>query len=191
MHAIATSIGNAESRSAAEGNVFARECAFFLAVAIGLGVHVAIENPAGSMFFTCISKYLDAFPFLEQVLVQRCAYELETPLDKRLKKPYKVVGTGSWVQKLFKRCTCRSHVEITRRGLSEKDRQRTCFNTCNKCQRQIDFGPVLFVTPDYQFTRPPCRGPLSLPRRGSFPVPVAAHSICNFEGVNASTRLLV
>jgi hypothetical protein len=101
-------MGDPGSASACMGNLFAQQCAFFLAVAYARGVHVAIENPGGSMIFTCMSEHLSKYPVLQQAMVYRCTYSTER-LGDRLFKPYKMVATGSWVQRLVRKCKCPSH----------------------------------------------------------------------------------
>lgn len=134
--------------------MFADVCVFFLAVAYARGVHVGIENPAGSILFSCLSEYLSRFPSLQQVVVQRCAFD-QSPLGQRIQKKYKVVGTGYWVQKIAKPCVCPAHTAMTRRGLPAKCSMQ--FGTCSMIAVEYTVGQANVDKCIHQTARPMCK----------------------------------
>ena len=87
-----------------EGNMMAVIAAFLVQVALARGVHAAIENPGGSTFWSFIRGYCKLLDCLNFQLTPRCPFD-DGPLPK-ISKKYKVSGTGAWVRRLQRTCSC-------------------------------------------------------------------------------------
>ena len=87
-----------------QGNLMAVIAAFLVQVALARGVHAAIENPAGSTFWSFIRGYCKLLDCLNFQVTPRCAFD-DHPLPK-ISKKYKVSGSGAWVRRLQRNCSC-------------------------------------------------------------------------------------
>ena len=87
-----------------QGNLMAVIAAFLVQVALARGVHAAIENPAGSTFWSFIRGYCKLLDCLNFQVTPRCAFD-DDPLPK-ISKKYKVNGSGAWVRRLQRNCNC-------------------------------------------------------------------------------------
>jgi hypothetical protein len=68
------------------------------------GVHIALENPAGSTLWSFVRPYNKMLDKLVTHLVPRCAYD--DGRYPRLWKKYKITASGAWIRRLRAKCTC-------------------------------------------------------------------------------------
>jgi hypothetical protein len=180
--------GRSRVHVGAHGNLFAQQCVFFLAVAYARGVHVAMENPGGSMIFTCLSEHLSKYPVLQQAMVYRCTYSAER-LGDRLFKPYKVVATGAWIQRLARKCKCPSHKSMVDEGEEGKKTGKA-----DMLQLSAAYPPQLGVavidawathSEDIDLSKPIPEAPDKSRARMSHVIPGPGFSVCSpeFAGV--------
>ena len=97
--------GNLNYAAVAHGNLSADIACFFLFLCIAREVHAVIENPAGSMLFSYLSKHLSPLRFLVVACTPRCAFSTE-PLGQRYLKRFKFLATGSWISAIIRSCPC-------------------------------------------------------------------------------------
>ena len=94
------------------GNLEAEIAWFFLCLAVCRSVEAFIENPFGSSMF----KYLrsreglqsltDRVPHKGECVTWRCAFVDEEPIGTRIKKGFRFVATGSWIEAVRRACPC-------------------------------------------------------------------------------------
>jgi hypothetical protein len=103
-----------------KGNLMADIASFFLCIAVSRAVHVVIENPAGSMLFRYIEPVTGLFTGLKYGIADRCAYDTAAPVGQRVKKPYKFLVSGPWLQSSLRKCTCPGGTHETLMQVNEK-----------------------------------------------------------------------
>ena len=104
--------GDEDYNKAQVGNLEAQAAWFFFCLAAARGVEAFIENPTGSHIFKYIrcreglQHLKDRVPSLGELQnVFRCAYS-EEPIGQRIKKGFRFVATGSWIQAVHRKCPC-------------------------------------------------------------------------------------
>jgi len=94
------------------GNLEAEIAWFFLCLAVCRSVEAFIENPLGSSMV----KYLrsreglqslsDRVPHKGECVTWRCAFVDEEPIGTRIKKGFRFVATGAWIEAARRACPC-------------------------------------------------------------------------------------
>ena len=104
--------GDPEYEPTHTGNLEAEAAWFFFCLAAARGVEAFIENPTGSHIFKYIrcreglQHLKDRVPSLGELKNQyRCAYS-EEPNGQRIKKGFRFVATGPWIQSVLRKCPC-------------------------------------------------------------------------------------
>ena len=100
------------------GNVMGEMAAFLFAVAWARGAHVVLENPPASHLwdYLPVKRVLEAINShtpLHHIVTYRCAFD-DAPHGERYLKPYKFLGSGSWLERARRSCDCpdRRHREL-------------------------------------------------------------------------------
>ena len=104
--------GNPEYQQCQVGNLEAQAAWFFFCLAAARGVEAFIENPTGSTIFKYIrcreglQHLRDRVPSLGECKnTYRCAFS-EEPLGQRIKKGFRFLATGSWIETVKRVCPC-------------------------------------------------------------------------------------
>jgi hypothetical protein len=104
---------------AAAGNFEAQLAFFFMCLSVARGVHAFLENPSGSYMFKYLQKHLQILPNLITAVTYRCAFSTEE-LGKRIKKGYKFLATGQWIQLARRTCPCGAAGHVACMDTNEK-----------------------------------------------------------------------
>ena len=107
--------GNRRYLPVQHGNRMAEMAAFLFLVAVARGVHVVIENPAGSMMFNyeVFASTCGFWPERFWAILPHCRYSTE-PFGLRLGKKFKLMCSHAWVLQLACKCLCpgRKHQQL-------------------------------------------------------------------------------
>ena len=98
--------GDVTYKPVIEGNLGAEIACFLWWLAWARGVEVAMENPSRSNFwkYPCIRELgVQAMP--HSTLTHRCAWDT-VPFGKRWLKQFKFWATGSWIERVARKCSC-------------------------------------------------------------------------------------
>ena len=96
--------GDASYYPVEQGNYMAMAAMFFAQVALCRSVHLAIENPAGSTFWSFVKEFSNFLAQLPTHIVDRCAFDDGS--FPKMHKRYKISASGTWICKLGGRCAC-------------------------------------------------------------------------------------
>lgn len=104
--------GDPEYQPSQVGNLEAQAAWFFFCLAAARGVEAFIENPTNSLIFKYIRcregllHLKDRVPSLGECNnTYRCAFS-EEPMGQRIKKGFRFLATGSWIETVKRGCPC-------------------------------------------------------------------------------------